>query len=191
MRCFCYAFSVRIILAAVVLWAGPILGQATPSRPLLDEMLTAEQRAHPATVRTHYAVGNAFMLDGTTVIAALHSVLTPSGVIADEIGVNFPRPPLNNMMQSRSVPIAQDPGHDLILLEIEDYRPGPNPVVTDPASVPAAPGAAAPKSPVRACVGAPAQRKPKRLSPKMFAFREHPPLNIVDDGPTDPGPARR
>ncbi len=101
--------------AATAGWA-----QEAPSRSLLNEMKLAEQADLPASVHTQFAIGNGLFLDTDKVVVARHTVLTPEGQIAKDIGVGSSRPPLHNIMESRSVAIAQDPEHDLALLELLD-----------------------------------------------------------------------
>ena len=92
--------------------------QQVPVRVLLAEQADAGQ-GEAAIVHTHYGTGYGFFLtDKAEVLVARHSVLTPQRTIADEIDVRYPQRPFNNFIQSRSVPIAQDVVHDLVLLQI-------------------------------------------------------------------------
>ena len=115
----------RLFFPAVVLLSSlPVYAQtaansaAVPTRSLLDEMTQAESGSS-AYIHTHYGTGTGLLLDSEgEVVTARHNVLTPDGRIAAEIGVGVPEPPLNNIMEARSVAVAQDPVHDLVLLRI-------------------------------------------------------------------------
>ena len=115
----------RLFFPAVVLLGSlPVCAQtapnpaAVPTRPLLEEMTRAESGSS-AYIHTHYGTGTGLLLQTEgEVVTARHNVLTPDGRIAAEIGVGVPEPPLNNIMEARSVAVAQDPVHDLVLLRI-------------------------------------------------------------------------
>ena len=110
---------VAVLLCALPVCAqsGPVSPQV-PTRSLLSEMDQAEQGTE-AYIHTQFATGTGFLLhDQGEIVAARHNVLTPAGEIAPEIGVGVPEPPLNNIMEARSVAVAQDPVHDLVLLRI-------------------------------------------------------------------------
>ena len=126
--CFCYPFQVRCFLISGLLLCSAVgWAQAVPSRSLLGEMTLSEQKGMPASVHTNFAIGNGLFVDADKVIVARHTVLTPDGEIAGDIGVGSSRPPLNNVMESRSVAIAQDPAHDLALLQLlDDELPAAN-----------------------------------------------------------------
>ena len=107
-------------IAALVLWAASGWAQAVVTRPLLPEMALAERDGVPATVHTRFGIGSGLMFDADKVLAARHTVLLPGGAMAGEIGVSFARPPLNNIMESRTAVIAEDKPHDLVLLRLVD-----------------------------------------------------------------------
>ncbi len=100
--------------------------QDVPTRSLQAEMARVGQGS-AAYIHTQFATGTGLVLRGE-VMTARHNVLTPDGQIAAEIGVGVPVPPLNNITETRSVAIAQDPVHDLVLLRItgEAALPGPS-----------------------------------------------------------------
>ncbi len=85
----------------------------------------AQHGGASATVHTSFALGNGVFLDQDTVLAARHVVLTPGGLIDDRVGVGFTLPPINNIMETESVAVAQDPEHDLVLLRLQDGALGP------------------------------------------------------------------
>ncbi len=96
--------------------------QQVPVRALLAEQVDAGQ-GEAAIVHTHYGTGYGFFLTGKAeVLVARHSVLTPQRTIANEIDVKYPQRPFNNFVESRSVPIAQDIVHDLVLLHVENVE---------------------------------------------------------------------
>ncbi len=106
-----------ILLCALSGGAQSITGsQEVPIRSLQAEMARAEQGS-AAYIHTQFATGTGLVLRGE-VVTARHNVLTPGGEIAAEIGVGVPEPPLNNIIETLSVAIAQDPVHDLVLLRI-------------------------------------------------------------------------
>ncbi len=93
--------------------------QELPSRSLLPELAAAEQAGVAASVHTQYALASGLLVGRDMVLAARHSVMKPgAGGFAEEIGVGYARPPLDNIMESRSVTVAEDPAHDLILLKL-------------------------------------------------------------------------
>ncbi len=124
---FWYGFCVRMraLIPLVLPWA--LLGaQELPSRSLLPELAVAEQGGVSASVHTPYALTNGLLVARGMVVSARHSVMKPGGGgLAEEIGVGYARPPLDNVTESRSAAIAEDPGHDLILLRLLDEPPTP------------------------------------------------------------------
>ena len=112
-------FPVLVLLGSLPVCAQTAPNLATvPTRPLLEEMTRAESGSS-AYIHTHYGTGTGLLLQTEgEVVTARHNVLTPDGRIAAEIGVGVPEPPLNNIMEARSVAVAQDPVHDLVLLRI-------------------------------------------------------------------------
>ncbi len=112
-------FPALVLLGSLPVCAQTAPNPATvPTRPLLEEMTRAEAGSS-AYIHTHYGTGTGLLLQTEgEVVTARHNVLTPDGRIAAEIGVGVPEPPLNNIMEARSVAVAQDPVHDLVLLRI-------------------------------------------------------------------------
>jgi hypothetical protein len=104
-----------------------IASAQVPIRPLLSELAQAKEGT-AATIHTHFSIGAGLFLGSDKLVAARHNVLTPGGKIADEIGVGFAQLPLNNIVESRSTAIAQDPNHDLVLLRIVSGAPAPQAV---------------------------------------------------------------
>ncbi len=185
--------------------------QQVPVRVLLAEQADAGQ-GEAAIVHTHYGTGYGFFLtDKAEVLVARHSVLTPQRTIADEIDVRYPQRPFNNFIQSRSIPIAQDVVHDLVLLQITGGAEGTegtdvvdakanaaSPVSVPPVQVPAATPPCTPVQLVRH-VHRRRQYGSRRRSylrqavftrestkvnlRRMLAFSRNPRLHIVWDGP--------
>ena len=93
-----------------------------PARSLDAEMARADQ-ARTVPIHTDFASGEAlFFADTGTVLAARHALLTPSSDFADKITIAVALPPLENMEELTSTPIAQDRDRDLVLLRVENYK---------------------------------------------------------------------
>ncbi len=124
---FCYPFGVRRHFLILLLFlSASLAAQELPSRSLLPELATAEQGGVSASVHTPYALTNGLLVARGMVVSARHSVMKPGGGgLAEEIGVGYARPPLDNVTESRSAAIAEDPAHDLILLRLLDESPTP------------------------------------------------------------------
>ncbi len=89
-----------------------------PTRDLAAAVAEMKQSA-PAYIHTHFATGAGFVLQsGDQVVTARHNLLTPTGELATEVGVGLPQPPLNNIVERRATPVAQDPAEDLVLLRL-------------------------------------------------------------------------
>ncbi len=150
-----------------------------------------------AYIHTGFATGTGLLLpNGAEVVAARHTVLTPGGEIAPQIGVGVPQAPLNNIVECNSVAEAQDPVRDLVLLRITSEAG----TVADPSSpekadaAPCLPAAGLPVS--AAAAGKPRtesragiHKKRKRSRPvshEDLAPHGTPgiPLHIVTDGPS-------
>lgn len=113
---------IRYLMPLAMLISLQGMAQQVPVRALLAEQVDAGQ-GEAAIVHTHYGTGYGFFLTGKAeVLVARHSVLTPQRTIAAEIDVKYPQRPFNNFVESRSVPIAQDVVHDLVLLHVENVE---------------------------------------------------------------------
>lgn len=131
----CYAFPVRWPALIPLAFFTALQAQEIPSRSLLPELAAAEQGGLAASVHTQYALANGLFVARGVVLAARHSVMKPgNGALAEEIGVGYTRPPLDNVTESRSVTVAEDPAHDLVLLRLlnEPDTPAEKPVKSAP-----------------------------------------------------------
>lgn len=176
----------------------PAANRLVPLRPLASEVARATEGA-AAYIHTGFATGTGLLLpNGVEVVAARHTVLTPGGEIASQIGVGVPQAPLNNIVECNSVAEAQDPVRDLVLLRITSEAGA----VSDPSSPEKA--GAAPCLPTAGLpVNAPAAGKPrveshagtgvhtKRKRSRPVSHEDSAlhattdvPLHIVTDGPS-------
>ncbi len=183
----------RHLVPLAMLVSFPALAQQVPVRGLLAEQADAGQGA-AAIVHTHYGTAYGFFLTNQSeVLVSRHSVLTPQRMIADEIGVKYPQRPFNNFIESRSIPIAQDIVHDLVLLRIANVEDAAPETVT-PVQVPAAIPPCAPLRQAHHRRRHTAKhsylrqarfnrRLTKESLRRTLAFRRNPRLHIIWDGP--------
>lgn len=101
----------------------PAQGAHVPSRSLLPRMADVTN-ANIAYVRTDFAIGPAYYFSDTgEVLAALHTILSPSGELPAHVSVGIPQSTLDNILQTQATPIADDVRNDLVLLRISGFIP--------------------------------------------------------------------
>ncbi len=124
-----HAFSRSASITLLLVSSIPVHAQTlssvsqVPVRALSIELAEA-QKGTPAYIHTPFGTGNGFYLhEKGIVVTALHTVLTPSGDVAEAIDAGIRLGPLDNISEQRLAVVAQDPVHDLMLLRLVNGPP--------------------------------------------------------------------